>query len=98
MEEAVIDCKYFEAKDFINLDSPSLSCVHCNIRSLKKFFENLDLCIKSSKIKFSVTGVTETWLTENELPLPLNCLPVHNFLGKGRTSRPGGGIGILIVI
>ena len=47
--------------------------------------------IISLDIQFSVIGLTETWLKQND---PLYNLQSYIFIGNSRKERTGGGVGI----
>ena len=56
--------------------------------------EDIVAYLASLKYKFSVIGLTETWLKkENINDFPLSC---YNFIGKARENKPGGGVGLYI--
>ena len=88
--------EYYDLNNVPTRTSSSLNLFHCNIRSLKKNIDRLYSCISNVDTSFSVLGITETWLNNNEKLLPIHGLSGYNFVGKGRRNRPGGGVGLFI--
>ena len=67
--------------------SNHLSLFHLNIRSLQnKVLTSLD-------IKFSVVGITETWLMDPPFGVEIDG---YNFVYKMRPVRSGGGVGLYV--
>ena len=54
----------------------------------------MQMFFSTLKIKFTILGVTETWLTDINQGL----YNIHNYylVEKHRTNRPGGGVGIYV--
>ena len=50
--------------------------------------------MNSLKINFSIIGITETWITDND-PNIFN-IQGYNFITANRKSKPGGGVGLYI--
>jgi hypothetical protein len=46
----------------VGINSQMFSIVHCNIRSLPKNLSEFDLYLLNIKLRFTVIGLTETWL------------------------------------
>ena len=65
-----------------------LSFYHLNIRSLQTKVDELSTLLSVLNIKFSVVGITETWLQDS--PLEVN-IDGYNFVYKNRRVRSGGG-------
>ena len=59
------------------------------IRSLNRNFDNLVNFFTSIKSKFSVIGISETWLADSD-----HTVDSYNFIYKHRPSRAGGGVGM----
>lgn len=95
-----ITCNYYTQENFndfiqkndISLDS--FSVLHLNIRSLPKNSTNFSCLLDGINLKFSVIGLSETWLSSNNYDLynveNYNC--EHSY----RQTRVGGGVSILI--
>ena len=69
------------------------SMIHFNCRSILKNFDDIIALINFLSIKFTVIGVSETWLKDNSIQC--NILG-YNFLSNNRKNRRGGGVGIYI--
>ena len=70
-----------------------LSFFHLNIRSLQNKVDELSTLLSTLNIKFSVVGITETWLQDS--PLGVN-IDGYNFVYKNRRVRLGGGVGLYL--
>ena len=70
-----------------------LSFFHLNIRSLQNKVDELSTLLSTLNIKFSVVGITETWLQDP--PLGVN-IDGYNFVYKNRRVRSGGGVGLYL--
>ena len=90
------ESRYYELKNLPKGKSSYFSVLHSNVRSLKKNIDKLQSCIFNTETTFSVIGITETWLKENEALLPIHNLKGYNFVSRGRNDRLGGGVGIFI--
>ena len=94
-------CKYY-LQDSFNSEHAKLvagglkplSFFHLNVRSLPHNFSQLHIFLDSLCVKFSILGITETWLTDSNCEL-FN-LPDYNFIEKHRTDRSGGGVGLYL--
>ena len=90
------NCDYYDEETFKELaqryNGINFSVLHLNIRSILNKHEDIVTYLDSLKYKFSVIGLTETWLKkENIDDFPLSC---YNFIGKARENKPGGGVGL----
>ena len=96
------NCNYFNCESFVNAHNDkqkrscydNLSLCHANIRSLKQNFAGLERYLDLLNMKFTIIGVTETWLDEYDCDL--YGLNDYNLVEKHRDSRRGGGVGIFI--
>ena len=71
------------------------SLLHVNARSLNKNFESLEsLLFTLNNFKFSIIGVTETWL-HNTSPSIFN-LHNYNLIRRDREEQRGGGVAFYI--
>ena len=94
-----IDSLYYDAKYLNSCNNAEKSClsfIHFNIRSIKKNADKLQLCLQSLNTEFSVIGLTETWLSDNDSLLGIHNIPGYTYIGNGRTGRSGGGVGVFI--
>ena len=66
-----VNCKYYDANDFSNLDSGSnnFSLFHLNIASLSKHFGELRALLGQLGHGSNIIGITETGF-QNNIPLP----------------------------
>ena len=90
-----IDCRYFVPSEFNPhcnkpCSSQFFSFLHCNARSLSKNHENLDILLSSVQHKFSVIGISETWL--NIKSPPLFAIEGYTQIRKDRGYGRGGGV------
>ena len=72
----------------------AINLLHVNCRSLKKNFNHLKNLISMISEPVMAIAVTETWLVDS-LHHAYE-LPNYNFVGKSRTSRGGGGVGLYL--
>ena len=68
----------------------TFSLIHSNIRSLPKHFEDFTDYLELLTHKFSVIGLTETWLKPHNFDLFE--LKHYNSFHKYREKQSGGGI------
>ena len=95
----VCDCNYYTEGAFNEIIqnnlafSESLSSIHLNIRSLGCYFNSLTNLLVSINHKFSVIGISETWLQDS-----LHNVDIvgYNFVHDYRSDRSGGGIGLYL--
>ena len=73
--------------------SPILLLFHLNIRSLQNKVDELSTLLTSLDIKFSVVGITETWLLDSPVGVDIDG---YNFVYKNRPVRSGGGVGLYV--
>ena len=73
--------------------SNHLSLFHLNIRSLQNKVDELSTLLTSLDIKFSVVGITETWLLDSPVGVDIDG---YNFVYKNRPVRSGGGVGLYV--
>ena len=65
-------CEYYLEEQLVSEISSNerldtkMSLFHMNIKSLPKHFDEFQLYLDSIKFKFSIIGLTETWLDENK--------------------------------
>ena len=65
------------------------SLFHMNIKSLPKHHSELETYLDSLCIKFSIIGLTETWLDENKEAL--YDIPEYTCINRFRSNRKGEG-------
>ena len=91
--------EYLTLSQFNNVvkeyDDTTFSLIHFNIRSINKHFEELQLFLnKPIRQKFSVIGLTETWLSQDSsLPYALDG---YDFVVNIRQHRVGGGVALYV--
>ena len=94
----VESCDYHDEDTFKCLTKDSkddeFSLLHLNIRSILNKFDDLKAYLNSLEYNFSVIGLSETWLNQN------NCtdfpLPCYHYIGKVRNNKHGGGVGLYV--
>ena len=92
-----LNCDYYLEGKFIkeiedySTKGNHLSLFHLNIKSLPKHYDELQIFLKSLEHKFSIVGLTVTWLDENKHDL--YDLPDYNCIHRYREGRRGGGGG-----
>ena len=88
------DNNYYSTEDFNSRFRDmehKFSLLHVNARSLNKNFESLEsLLLTLNNFKFSIIGVTETWL-HNTSPNIFN-LQNYNLIRREREDQRGGGV------
>ena len=70
------------------------SLCHMNIRSLKANLSSFEICLENTGLRFSIIGVSETWL--NDVTGNLYNIPGYNLIETHRSGRTGGGVGIYV--
>jgi len=95
------NCNYYLEDDFgkkisnFRCAEKCFSLTHLNIRSIPKNLEYWNLFLKSLNYEFTVIGISETWLTENNV----NCFDIdgyqHEYLFRSSGKR-GGGVSLFI--
>ncbi|KAF6031757.1 hypothetical protein EB796_009964 [Bugula neritina] len=80
--------KHFTIDDLNNISCNDFRVLHCNIRSLRKNFNNLLELLSIVNCSFHVIAISETFLYSNEC----NYFPISNYsyIGSCRDSRAGG--------
>ena len=70
------------------------SVLHLNTRSILNKFEDFKAYLNSLEYEFSVIGLSETWLNHNNMnDFPLPC---YRSIGKVRTDKHGGSVGLYV--
>ena len=82
-------CDYYDEDTFKCLTEDSkdnqFSTLHLNIRSILNKFDDLKAYLNSLEYKFSVIGLSETWLNQNNMnDFPL---PSYRNVGKVRKNK-----------
>lgn len=90
--------KYYTPQEFNNMfdSNPNdISLLHANLRSLNRNFEYFENLLHTlNNFKFSVIGISETWLHENSPDL-FN-LPNYKLIRADRKGKRGGGVAFYI--
>ena len=70
------------------------SLCHMNIRSLNANLSSFKICLENIGLRFSITGVSETWLDD----VAWNLYKIHgyNLIETHRSGRTGGWVGIYV--
>ena len=93
-------CNYFVEETFNkyllkhNVSQNSFSIMHLNIRSMPANFTSLLSYLENITHKFSVIGLTETWLKQSNVPL--YGVTGYNHIAITRSHGKGGGVSLLI--
>ena len=88
-----IEDKFNEMLRNDNLCDEDFSLLHLNIRSLQRNLNSLSILLTCLNIKFSLIGVSETWLNDYSHSVDIDGF---NFIHKHRPNRTGGGVGLYI--
>jgi exonuclease III len=97
---SISQCEYF-IEDSFNAKSEEMqvgphtfSLCHLNIRSIPKNLNDLDSYLKMLSTKFTIIGLTETWLTESNA----QCYSIEEYKHYFdlRKNRRGGGISLFV--
>ena len=92
------NCDYYDEDKFKKLlrttNETNFSILHCNIRSITNKHADFVEYLDSLDHKFSVIGLTETWLNSNNV----NDFPLYqySFVGRVRNHKIGGGVGLYV--
>ena len=93
-------CNYFVEPSFNSEISKSLnrkqnfSLCHLNIRSIRKNLGSLEFILENLQHEFSLIGITETWLRDDDCDLfAIQC---YNVVEKHRQNRSGGGVALFL--
>ena len=93
-----LNCRYFTESNEIMTNTRSisstysncLSFLHLNIRSLTRNIDDLEIFLSNITNKFTVVGISETWLQT----LEHNCdIKGYNFVHNYRKDKTSGGVG-----
>ena len=95
----VDECDYHVEETFNSLISKTsntdiFSILHLNIRSIVNKCDDLLAYLNSLKHSFSVLGLTETWLNNDNITNFQ--IPHCHFIGKARENKQGGGVGLYV--
>ena len=68
------------------------SLCHMNIRSLKANLSSFEICLENIDLRFSIIGVSETWLNDGTL------YNIHGYnpIETHRSGQTGVGVGIYV--
>ena len=93
-------CNYFVEETFNkyllkhNVSQNSFSIMHLNISSMLANFTSFLSYLENITYKFSVIGLTETWLKQSNVPL--YGITGYNHIAITRSHGKGGGVSLLI--
>lgn len=93
------DCDYHNKDSFqhniSSCDRASFSIFHHNVRrSIVNKHDDFINFLATLRYEFSVIGLTETWLTKNNMD-ELS-IQGYNFVGQTRNNKHGGGVGMYV--
>lgn len=92
------DCDYHNKDSFqhniSSCDRVSFSIFHHNVRSIVNKHDDFINFLATLRYEFSVIGLTETWLTKNNMD-ELS-IQGYNFVGQTRNNKHGGGVGMYV--
>ena len=88
-----VNCKYYDANEFFNLDlgSNNFSLFHLNISSLSKHYEELRALLGQLGHGFDIIGITETGF-QNNIPITNCVLPGYNYAHTPTKGVKGGAL------
>ena len=86
----------FVTQKLLDEDVNKLSFININCRSLQHNFDALSVLMMSLRMQFSIIGVSETWLRDENSQYSLCNLDNYEFVGNNRKLGRGGGVGIFI--
>ena len=98
--QATVKCNYYlETKFNDEISEPNgtkdvLSLCHVNIRSAIKNLGNFENYLNILKHDFTVIGLSETWLSDNDGDLYGLC--GYKVIGHNRVNRAGGGVAVCV--
>ena len=81
----------FNSIQFINENY--FSIFHINVRSLQNKLDNLTALLANLDVKFSIVGITETWLQNSAHNVDING---YYFVFKNRSFKSGRGVGLYV--
>ena len=98
-----LNCRYFteskfneimtDTRSIISTYTNCLSFLHLNIRNLTRNIDELEIFLLNINNKFTVVGISETWLQT----LEHNCdIKGNNFVHNYRKDKTGGGVGLYL--
>ena len=89
------NCDYHNTEDKIQKTSLDISILQLNVRGLVSKKDELELLLKNIERSSmpEVIILCETWLTPSS---PMINVTGYDFVGKNRTHKKGGGVGLLI--
>ena len=71
----------------------NFSILHLNVRSLRNKVDDLALLLANLNIKFTVIGISETWLQNEQHDVDIIG---YEFIRKNRPDRSSGGVGLYL--
>jgi hypothetical protein len=91
-----LNCEYYHEHQFCDVvnNNDYVSLIHLNVRSLPKNMDQLTVYLRSLGHSFTVIGLSETWLTDNNKDL--YHMPGYNSLHECRQNKRGGGVSLFI--
>ena len=98
--QGTVKCNYYlETKFNEEISEPKqstdvLSLCHVNIRSARKNLGAFENYLNILKHEFTVIGLTETWLNDNDFDL--YGLSGYKVIGRHRVNRTGGGVAVCV--
>lgn len=100
--QASLSCDYFTEQSLNDLLATSVSQIynhfsifHLNIslKSISPNLDNLQNLLSTIKHRFSVVGISETWLHQDQHNVNIDG---YNFVYNHRPDRVGGGVGLYV--
>ena len=94
-------CDYYVEDTFLRMYQSDIKCafpfslIHVNIRSIPKHFDEWELYLQSLGHHFSIVGVTETWL--NDQNVTNYDLSGYQHVYKCRSDQRGGGVSLFVI-
>ena len=85
-------CSYITSPRLDKSDTPEISVLNFNIRSIRKNFEAFSDLLGVSNNKFDVITLTETWMDTNSNIEDFSLPGYHPPIAQNRGDRPGGGV------
>ena len=101
MIQTIEDCDFYDEVSFqdlvnssttVNFSQMNFSIIHQNVRSIVNKYDDFVSFLASLNYEFSVIGITEAWLTKdnlNDFPIPR-----YKFVGQTRNNKQGVGVGL----
>ena len=88
-----VEDKFNEALQSQFVSENYFSIFHLNVRSLQNKLDDLTALLTSLDVKFSIVGITETWLQNSAHNVDINW---YDFVFKNRSFKSGGGVGLYV--